>query len=83
MNFLDFFCPVYFTVFLVLPRKLPPPAALKLAQFQGTIYNCTIPLEFHIILGASLEDLCRGILAQKTVYIIHFPLSVPANSPLY
>ena len=70
---MNFFCLVYFTVFLVFPRKLPPPAALKLAQFQETIYNCTIPLEFHIILEASLEDLYRGILAQKTVYIIHFP----------
>ena len=65
-----FFVPCILQFFL---RTLPPAAALKLAQFQGTIYNCTIPLEFHIILGASLGDLCRGILAQKTLYIIHFP----------
>ena len=79
-----FFCPVYFTVFLVFPRKFPPAAALKLAQFRGTIYNCTITLEFHIILGVSLGDLCRGILAQKEQYTLStFPLSVPANSPLY
>ena len=43
------FCPVRFTVFLVLPRKLHPPVALKPAYFQA-------PFSWHSTLSFRGKD---------------------------
>ena len=42
-QFFGFFCPVHFTVFLVLPRKLHPAVALK----PVTVIQRTIYIAFH------------------------------------
>ena len=70
-----FFCPMHFTVFLVLPRKLYPTVALKL-QFQG-------PLTYDGVLPFLLEEWMTCLVCLVAVIWVVTPGGGGRVTPIY